>query len=121
MPGVRGYDAGKKLNGRKHHILVDTLGLLLAVVVTAASVQDRDGARLMLSHWPGGCKKLRKIWVDGGYAGALADWVTEWFKFRLTVVLRPKESRSSCCLPWRWVVDAVDGAINPPGSPSIQH
>ena len=73
VPGERGYDAGKKVNGRKRHILVDTLGLLLAVVVTAASVQDRDGARLLLSRLPGGCKKLRKIWVDGGYAGRLLE------------------------------------------------
>lgn len=93
VPGIRGYDAGKKVNGRKRHILVDTLGLLLTVVVTAASVQDRDGARRMLSHLPGGCKKLRKIWVDGGYAGAWVDGLTERFKFRLAVVLRPKETR----------------------------
>ncbi len=61
VPGVRGYDADKKVNGRQRHILVDTLGLLLAVVVTAASVQDRDGARRKLSHLPGGCKNLGKI------------------------------------------------------------
>lgn len=60
-PGVRGYDAGKKANGRKRHILVDTLGVLLAVVVTTASVQDRDGARLLLGRLPGGCTKLREM------------------------------------------------------------
>ena len=59
VPGPRGYDAGKKVNGRKRHLLVDTLGLLLAVVVTAARVQDRDGARSLLARLPGGCKKLR--------------------------------------------------------------
>lgn len=59
---VRGYDAGKKVNGRKRHILVDTLGLLLAGAVTAADVQDGDGARLLLGGLPGGCKKLRKVW-----------------------------------------------------------
>jgi len=58
------YDAGKKVNGRKRHLLVDTLGLLLAVVVTAARVQDRDGARLLLARLPGGCKKLRKVWGE---------------------------------------------------------
>jgi putative transposase len=57
-PGVRGFDASQNL--------VETLGLLRAVVVTAAHVRDRDGARLRLSHLPGGCKKLRKIGVDGG-------------------------------------------------------
>jgi putative transposase len=83
VPGQRGFDAGKKINGRKRHILVDTLGLLLTVAVTAASVQDRDGARLLLRHLPGGCKKLRRIWVDGGYGGRLLDWVAQRFKFCL--------------------------------------
>src|SRR2546425_13212587 len=55
VPGVRGFDAGKLIKGRKRHVLVDTLGLLLVVVVTAASVQDRDGARLLLKQLPGGC------------------------------------------------------------------
>ncbi len=59
-----GYDAGKKVQGRKRHILVDTLGLLLVVVVTVADVQDRDGARLLFGKLSGSCKKLRKIW-DG--------------------------------------------------------
>jgi len=74
VPGERGFDAGKLSNGRKRHILVDTLGLLLAVVVTIAGAQDRDGARLLLGRLPGGCKKLRKIWVDGGYNGRLVEW-----------------------------------------------
>jgi len=98
VPGPRGYDAGKKVNGRKRHLLVDTLGLLLAVVVTAARV-------LLLARLPGGCKKLRKVWVDGGYAGALVDWVAARFQFCLAVVPRPKESRKFVLLPRRWVVD----------------
>ena len=109
---MRGYDAGKKVNGRKRHILVDTLGLLLAVVVTTASVQDRDGARLLLRHLPGGCKKLRRIWVDGGYAGRLVNWVSERFKFNLSVVLRPKETRRFVLLPRRWVVERTFGWLN---------
>jgi len=112
VPGERGYDAGKKVNGRKRHILVDTLGLLLAVVVTAASVQDRDGARLLLSRLPGGCKKLRKIWVDGGYAGRLLEWVTDHFRFSLAVVLRPRETRKFVLLPRRWVVERTFGWLN---------
>ena len=112
VPGERGYDAGKKVNGRKRHILVDTLGLLLAVVVTAASVQDRDGARLLLSRLPGGCKKLRKIWVDGGYAGRLLEWVTDHFRFSLAVVLRPRETRKFVLFPRRWVVERTFGWLN---------
>jgi putative transposase len=105
VPGVRGFDAGKRIHGRKRHLLVDTLGWLMAVVVTAANVQDRDGARWLLSHRPGGCKKLRKIWVDGGYSGRLVDWVAERFKFYLAVVLRPQQTRKFVLLPRRWVVE----------------
>lgn len=112
VPRPRGYDAGKKVNGRKRHILVDTLGLLLVVVVTAARVQDRDGARLLLAHLPSGCKKLKKVWVDGGYAGVLVAWVAERFKFCLSVVLRPKESRKFVLLPWCWVVEHTFGWLN---------
>ena len=79
----RGYDAGKKVTGRKRHLVVDTLGLVLLVLVTAANVQDRDGARLVLqalferikhskySRW---CR-LKLIWADGGYRGELIAWV----------------------------------------------
>jgi putative transposase len=112
IPGERGYDAGKKINGRKRHILVDTLGLLLMVLVTPASVQDRDGARLLLNRLPGHCKKLRKIWVDGGYSGRLVEWVAEQFNICLTVVLRPKESRKFVLLPRRWVVERTFGWLN---------
>lgn len=112
VPGERGFDAGKLINGRKRHILVDTLGLLLVVVVTIASIQDRDGARLLLSQLPGGCKKLRKVWVDGGYSGRLVEWVAQHFKFRLAVVLRPKETKKFILLPRRWVVERTFGWLN---------
>ena len=111
-PGERGYDAGKKIKGRKRHILVDTLGLLLVVWVTAASVQDRDGARLLLRSLPGHCKKLRLIWVDSAYAGRLVQWVADLFRFRLSVVLRPKESRRFVLLPRRWVVERTFSWLN---------
>src|SRR5512135_226342 len=61
IPGMRGYDAGNKVKGRKRHILVDTLGLLLAIVVTSAAVSAPAGARLLLGRLGGGCKKLRRI------------------------------------------------------------
>jgi putative transposase len=112
VSGQRGFDAGKKVNGRKRHILVDTLGLLLTVVVTVASVQDRDGARLLLRRLPGSCKKLKKVWVDGGYSGRLVDWVVEQFKFCLAVVLRPKETRKFVLLPRRWVVERTFSWLN---------
>lgn len=102
---VRGYDGGKRMTGRKRHILVDTQGLLLTVLVTAASLQDRDGARLLLGRLAGFGKKLRCIWVDGGYRGALLDWVTHRFRFHLRPVLRPDEQIGFAVLPRRWVVE----------------
>jgi putative transposase len=105
VPGPRGYDKGKQVNGRKRHILVDMLGLLMAVVVTAASVQDRDGARLLLSRLSGACKKLRRVWVDGAYRGQLLDWVAEHCQCRLQVVLRSDDQKGFAVLPRRWVVE----------------
>jgi putative transposase len=75
----------------------------MAVVVTAANEQDRDGARRLLSHLPGGCKKLSTIWVDGGYSGRLVEWVAERFKFYLAVVWRPKQTKKFVLLPHHWV------------------
>lgn len=105
VPGLRGYDAGKRVTGRKRHALVDTNGLLLAVVVTAASVSDPAGAHLLLRHLGGSCKNLRKIWVDGTYRGHLLDWVAQHFRFRLEPVLRPKGQKGFAILPRRWVVE----------------
>lgn len=112
IPGERGYDAGKQVKGRKRHLLVDTLGLLLAVVVTAASVQDRDGARTLLRRLPGACKKLRRIWVDGGYRGQLLDWVAKHCRCRLQVVLRSDAQKGFVVLPRRWVVERTLAWLN---------
>ena len=112
VPGTRGFDKGKLVNGRKRHLLVDTLGLLMAVVVTAASVQDRDGAKLLFSRLGGACKKLRLIWVDGNYRGQLLDWVAERFHFRLRPVLRPEEQKGFAVLPRRWVVERTFAWLN---------
>ena len=104
-PGVHGYDAGKQVNGRKRHLLVDTLGLLLAVVVTSAALSDPAGARLLFKRLAGACKKLRRIWVDGTYRGHLLDWVLLHCRFRLQPVLRSPEQKGFAVLPRRWVVE----------------
>ena len=70
----RGYDAGKKVNGRKRHIAVDTGGLLLAVVVTVAGLQDRDAGHRLLAALRARFSTIRLIWADGGYAGRLVVW-----------------------------------------------
>ncbi len=105
MPGVRGYDAGKKVKGRKRHILVDTLGLLLAVVVTSAALSDPAGAKLLFKRLGGAGKKLRRIWVDGTSRGHLLDWVLLHCKFVLQPVLRCEEQKGFVVLPRRWVVE----------------
>ena len=103
--GIRGFDGGKLITGRKRHLLVDTCGLLLAVIVTSAAVQDRDGARLLLQRLCGVGKKLRLIWVDGAYRGPLLDWVAQRFRFRLQPVLPPKGQKGFVLLARRWVVE----------------
>jgi putative transposase len=103
--GVRGFDKGKNVNGRKRHILVDTLGLLLLVVVTSAAVSDPAGARLLFARLTGACKKLRRIWVDGTYRGKLLDWVIDHCSFILEPVLRSDKMKGFVVLPRRWVVE----------------
>lgn len=77
--GERGYNVGKNVQGRKRYILVDTLGLLIAVVITAASVQDRDGANLVFQEARGETR-LEIIWADGGYAGKLVETTRQTFR-----------------------------------------
>jgi len=108
-PGMRGYDAGKKVNGRKRHLLVDTLGLLLMVVVHAANIQDRDGAKLVLEKVKGRFPRLQLIWADGGYAGKLVDWVKTVCHWVLEVVKRNDDVKGFKVLPRRWVVERTSG------------
>jgi transposase len=102
---ARGFDAGKKINGRKRHIVVDTLGLLLCVVVTAASVQDRDGARPLLEQMATACRRVQLVWADGGYAGKLLDWARTHLKITLEIVKRSDDVKGFVVLPRRWVVE----------------
>ena len=104
--GERGYDAGKKVNGRKRHIITDTVGNLLEVVVHAADIQDRDGAKLVLEKLTVATKAhLLKIWADGGYRGRLIDWVQEKLEIILEIVARAPNQKGFQVLPRRWVVE----------------
>jgi len=106
LAGIKGYDAAKCIQGRKRHILVDTLGPIMVVVVTAANVPEREGAKLVLQSLTGSCKKIRRIWVDGGYSGkAFTAWVAERFRIIWSVVLRPQGTSGFKLLPRRWVVE----------------
>ena len=93
------------MKGRKRHIVVDTQGLLLAVAVHPADVQDREGAKLVISKLTGRFPRLSLIWADGGYAGKLIEWVATLTGWTLEIVRRPGNSHSFEVLPRRWVVE----------------
>ena len=104
--GIAGYDAGKKIKGRKRHIVVDTLGLMVGLVVHSADIQDRDGAvaalKTVLRRWPW----LRHIFADGGYAGPkLRAALREVANFTLQIVKRTDKAKGFEVLPRRWVVE----------------
>jgi len=93
----------KKINGTKRHLVVDTLGLVLGVVVHVGSIQDRDGAKLVLSSLRGRLPRLQLIWADGGYRGQLIEWVHRVCHWVLEIVHRT--SPGFAVLPRRWVVE----------------
>ena len=107
--GEHGYDAGKKINGRKRHLLVDTMGLVLMVVVHTANIQDRDGARLLLAKAKGLFPRLQRIWADGGYAGKLIGWLQETCGWVLEIIKRSDAVKGFKLLPRRWVVERTFG------------
>jgi putative transposase len=105
QPGERGFDAGKKVKGRKRHLLVDTLGLILVAVVHSAAIQDREGAKLVIqkARWFGW---LRVIFADAAYSGQLVTWVHEFFGrqgTRLSIVSRL--GHGFRLLAKRWIVE----------------
>jgi putative transposase len=116
----RGFHGGKQVTGRLRHVAVDTLGLVLMVVVTAANVSDPAGARLLLQrlfehlvgrsryHWQG----LKKIWVDGAYRGTLIPWALTLFGWTLEVVKKLEGQVGFQVLPKRWVVERTFAWLN---------
>jgi putative transposase len=100
----KGFDAGKKIKGIKRHIIVDTLGLVLAVVIHSASIQDRDGAKDVIEQLKDKWKRVIKIFADGGYRGQLIQWAKEHFKIDLEIVKR-NELHLFKILPKRWIVE----------------
>jgi transposase len=109
--GAVGYDAAKRIKGRKRHLLVDTLGLILGIHVTAADVPEREGAQGLLERTLLWFTWLRLLWVDSGYAGPnFADWVQNLRpKLEVTVVKRTDNLSGFKVLPRRWVVERTFG------------
>jgi len=108
-----GFDSFKATKGRKRHTVVDTLGLVMCVLVTAASVPERAGGRQVLQRlYELGDKvaRLYLIWVDGGYKGApFLEWVMDSFRWVVQVVLRPEQTEGFVLLKKRWIVERTFG------------
>ena len=104
--GPRGYDAGKKINGRKRHIITDTQGLLVGAIVHTADIQDRDGAPDVLASIRHSFPWLRHVFADGGYAGdklrAALNKIGQW---TLQIIKRSDKAKGFELLPRRWVVE----------------
>jgi putative transposase len=103
--GPHGKDPFKKVNGRKRHLVVDTLGLVVAAVVHSAGLQDRDGAKRVLSKMVGRFPRLEKILADGIYNGGIAEWAKEVGGWILELVVRPEGEKEFKVLKWRWIVE----------------
>jgi putative transposase len=105
--GPRGKDVHKKISGRKRHLIVDTLGLILAVVVHAADIQDRDGARLVLARIRDRFPRLRKILADAIYNGGIVEWAKQFGGWVLEVVPKPEKEKGEPfrVVKWRWIVE----------------
>ncbi|MET7481230.1 IS5 family transposase [Streptomyces sp. NPDC005648] len=102
---LRGYDGGKKVPGRKRHIVTDTLGLLLVVAVTAANVGDRDAAAGLLTRLRRLHRDITLVWADGGYTGGLVAWCRQKLVLTLEIVKRTDDMTGFVVLPRRWVAE----------------
>lgn len=109
----RGFDAGKKTTGRKRHLIVDTMGLLLVVMVTSASVNDRPGGRAILARLAEAFRTVALVWADGGYANSVDSTLLSWAKDKLSLLLeivkRSDDVKGFKVLPRRWVVERTLG------------
>jgi len=88
--GIRGYDGGKKISGRKRHLLVDTTGLVSAVVVHEGSIAARDGARILLGKACAKLPRMERVWADRGYNGKIGEWMKERLGWTLEIVKPPR-------------------------------
>jgi putative transposase len=116
--GARGYDGGKKISGRKRHLLVDTEGLVIVAAVHEANIADRDGAKLLLAKISEGLPRMEKVWADRGYNGNVGEWIKERLGWALEIVKPPRRwvrvpaneepppyPAGLIVLPRRWVIE----------------
>ncbi len=103
--GPRGFDAGKKVNGRKRHLLTDTLGLPLRLIVHPANIQDRDGLGLVCAQIRRRFPWLNHLFADAGYQGELARGAAAGERLRLQTIKRPLGTEGFHLLPRRWVIE----------------
>lgn len=101
----RGWDNGKKVGGRKRHIAVDALGLILTVLVTAANIQDRDAGHRLIAMLRQRFSIITLVWADSGYAGRLVTWARDTLKLAVQVVKRTDNVKGFVVVPRRWVVE----------------
>lgn len=112
MGGEKGFNPYKKVKGRARHLLTDTLGLVLFVVVCAAHISDSDGAEYIFHETQGRFPRLRTVLVDQGYKSWLVEYIKEWFRICVNVVKRPPEQRSFVVQPQRWKIERTFGWLN---------
>ena len=122
--GARDYDGGKKISGRKRHLLVDTEGLVIGAVVHEANIADRDGAKLLLAKTSEGLPRMEKVWADRGYNGKIGEWIKERLGWALEIAKPPRRwvrvpagedppqyPAGFIVLPRRWVIERTIGWI----------
>jgi putative transposase len=112
MGGEKGFDPHKQVKGRKRHLMIDTLGLILFVVVCAASIADSDGAEYIFHETEGRFPRLRIVLVDQGYKGWLVDFAKRWFGLIVDVVSRAPEQRAFIVQPQRWKIERTFGWLD---------
>jgi len=112
MGGEKGFDPNKLVKGRKRHLLTDTLGLILFVVVCAASIADSDGAEYIFHETKGRFPRLRTVLVDQGYKGWLVEFAKRWFGIIVDIVQRPTAQREFIVQPQRWKIERTFGWLD---------
>ena len=110
--GERGFDGHKQIKGRKRQFLVDTLGLLIMVVVTAASVSDTVGGQTLFERLTDPFRRLKKVWVDQGYKPSLVTWVEKTCHFILEIVTKDPQQKGFVVQSQRWKIERTIAWLN---------